>query len=76
MKKIQQVSLSFITAAAILLYSCGPNDDKGSMDQENSNKEGAVDSTKMPQFDSSRAADSAHASLVGPHFTVPSNNPD
>lgn len=55
MKKIQQMTWVLITATSIFLCSCGPNDDKGSMDQENSDKEGAVDTTRMPRFDSSRA---------------------
>lgn len=61
MKKIQQVTWALITATALFISSCGPNDDKGSMDQENSNKEGAVDSSRMPGFDSSHV-DSSHAS--------------
>ena len=55
MKKIQQVAWSFITASLFLIYSCGPNDDKGGMDQENSNKEGAVDSTRIPKSDSAHS---------------------
>lgn len=65
MKKIQQLSLAFITASCVFIYSCGPNDSKGSMDQDNSHKEGAVDSTKIPNFDSAHASDSPHASLSG-----------
>lgn len=65
MKKNQQVTLSLITALSIFIYSCGPNDDKGGMDSENSNKEGAVDSTRIPGFDSTPATDSPHASLSG-----------
>jgi len=65
MKKVQQVSLVLMTAVTLLIYSCGPNDNKGSMDQENSNKEGAVDSTKVPNFDSTHATDSSHASVPG-----------
>ncbi|HKG67547.1 MAG TPA: hypothetical protein VKA92_01670 [Segetibacter sp.] len=53
---------ALITATALSMSSCGPNDNKGSMDQENSNKEGAVDSSKIPGFDSSHV-DSSHASL-------------
>lgn len=55
MKKIQQVAWVLITATSIFMSSCGPNDNKGSMDQENSNKEGAVDSSRMPGFDTSHA---------------------
>ena len=56
MKKIQQLSLALITASSIFICSCGPNDDKGAMDEENSHKEGAVDSTRIPNPDSSHAA--------------------
>lgn len=74
MKKIQQVSLALITAITIFIYSCGPNDNKGSMDQKNSGGEGATDSTRIPNFDSSRAKDSSHASLSVPNFTIPTIN--
>lgn len=62
MKKTQQVTWALITTTVIFISSCGPNDDKNLMDQENSNKEGAVDSTRIPGFDSSHV-DSSHASL-------------
>ena len=52
-----------MTAISLLIYSCGPNDNKGSMDQKNSNGEGATDTTKIPNFDSSHTSDSSHASL-------------
>ncbi len=55
MKKIQQVTWVLITAISIFMSSCGPNDDKGSLDQD-SNKEGAVDSSKMPGLDSSHTS--------------------
>lgn len=56
MKNIKHATLALTTVACIFLSSCGPNDDKGSMDQKNSNGEGAVDSTKVPKFDSSHAS--------------------
>lgn len=59
MKKIQLASIVFLTALTLFISSCGPNDDKGSMDQDNSHKEGSVDSTKIPNFDSAHAGDSA-----------------
>ncbi len=65
MKKNQQVTFALITALSLFIYSCGPNSDKGGMDEENSNKEGAVDSTRIPNFDSTHASDSSHASLSG-----------
>jgi len=65
MKNIKQATLALITAAGIFMYGCGgPNDDKGSMDQKNSNGEGAVDSTRIPNFDSS------NASLVAPKLRI------
>ncbi|WP_018616534.1 hypothetical protein [Segetibacter koreensis] len=70
MKKIQKVSLAFIAATTFFIYACGPNDNKGSMDEKNSGGEGAVDSTKIPNFDSSHA-DSSHASLSSPEL-IPS----
>ncbi|MEJ7679391.1 MAG: hypothetical protein WKG06_16330 [Segetibacter sp.] len=66
--------MTLITAVSILIFSCGPNDDKNSMDPENSNGEGAVDSTKIPNFDSTHASASSHASSSGPHFATPSIN--
>ena len=62
-----------MTAITLLIYSCGPNDNKGSMDQENSNKEGAVDSTKVPNFDSTHATDSSHASIHQGGNTIRNN---
>ena len=64
MKKNHQIKLALFAALSIAISSCGPNDDKGSMDSKNSNKEGAIDSTKIPNFDSA-AKDSSHASLNG-----------
>lgn len=63
MKKIQKVLLIFFTASILLTYSCKPNDDKNTMDSENSNKEGGIDSTKIPNFDSAHVQDSSHTSI-------------
>ena len=66
MKKIQQVLLTLMSVIILSVFGCGgPNDDKGSMDQKNSGGEGAIDSTRIPGFDSAHAADSSHASLSG-----------
>lgn len=73
MKKIQQVTLALVTVC-IFVCSCGPNDDKGSMDDKNSGGEGGVDTTKIPNFDSAHASDSTHSSLSSPNFTIPSGN--
>ena len=74
MKKIQQVSLALLTTISILIYSCGPTDDKGGMDEKNSDGEGAVDSSRLPNLDSTHASDSSHASLSNPYFIIPSTN--
>lgn len=52
MKLIQRGALTLLMAACITIYSCGPNDDKGGMDEKNSSGEGAVDSTRLTNFDS------------------------
>ncbi len=64
MKSFQQARLPLIIALSIFVSSCGPNDDKGSMDQKNSSGEGAVDSTKIPNFDSSHAFLPVPGSLI------------
>jgi hypothetical protein len=51
MKRIKKGVMALIIAASLTVYSCGPNDDKGGMDQKNSNGEGAIDSTRLPNFD-------------------------
>jgi hypothetical protein len=53
MKLIQKGALALLVAASVTVYSCGPNDDKGSMDQENSKGEGAIDSSRLTNFDTS-----------------------
>ena len=52
-----------ITLVAAFVYSiiasgCGPNDDKGGMDSDNSKGEGAIDSTRLAKFDTSKPASS------------------
>ena len=49
---LEKAAFALLVASTIGLCSCGPNDDKGSMDQKNSNGEGAVDSTRLTNFDS------------------------
>lgn len=63
MKNIQRTTLALVTVCSIFICSCGPNNDKGSTDQESSDKEGAIDSTKIPNFDSSHASLSVPALL-------------
>jgi hypothetical protein len=55
MKNLQKAFLALLFSCSIAFYSCGPNDDKGSMDQDNSKGEGAVDSTRLSNFDSTSA---------------------
>ncbi len=74
MKKIHLATLALLTAFSISICSCGPNDNKGSMDDKNSGGEGAVDSTKIPKFDSSNSSDSSHAYLSDPDCATPSIN--
>ncbi len=47
-------SVLFIFIAA----GCGPNDDKGGMDSDNSRGEGAIDSTRMAKFDTTHSTSS------------------
>jgi len=47
MKKVALKIMAFILFPSAVLIGCGPNDDKGGMDQENSGKEGAVDSSRL-----------------------------
>lgn len=51
MKLAQKLALVLIVAISMSVYSCGPNDDKGGMDQENSKGEGAIDSSRLTNFD-------------------------
>lgn len=53
MKLIQKGALALLVAASLTVYSCGPTDDKGGMDEKNSSGEGAIDSTRLTNFDSS-----------------------
>lgn len=53
MKLIQKGVLALLVALCFTIYSCGgPNDDKGGMDEKNSSGEGAIDSTRLTNFDS------------------------
>jgi hypothetical protein len=52
MKMIRKGCLALLVMSCITIYGCGPNDDKGGMDQENSQGEGAIDSTRLTNFDS------------------------
>lgn len=52
MKNLQKGLLALLIAVSMTIFSCGPTDDKGGMDEKNSNGEGAVDSTRLTDFDS------------------------
>ena len=53
MKLIQKGMLALLMASCVTIYSCGPTDDKGGMDEKNSSGEGAIDSTRLTNFDTS-----------------------
>lgn len=55
MKNIQKGLLALLIASSVAIYSCKPNGDKGAEDTSNSNGEGAVDSTRLTNFDSTAA---------------------
>jgi putative membrane protein len=57
MKQIRQTLFAALVATSIIT-GCGPNDDKGGMDTDNSRGEGAVDSTKMAHFDTTHSTSS------------------
>lgn len=52
MKNIQKGVFALLLASCMTIYSCGPNDNKGAEDQENSKGEGAIDSTRLTNIDS------------------------
>jgi len=52
MKNLKKGFLALFVSCSLAMFSCGPNDDKGAMDQDNSKGEGAVDSTRLSNFDS------------------------
>lgn len=56
MKNIRKGVLAVLVACSITIYSCGPNDNKGGMDTENSKGEGAIDSTRLTNFDSTSSS--------------------
>ena len=52
MRKIQNLTFALLFGICLFLYSCGPSDDNSSMDQNTSQGEGEVDSTRLPNLDS------------------------
>lgn len=57
MKKIRQILLAPVLFI-FLASGCGPNNDKGSTDSDNSGGEGAIDSTRMAKFDTTQSTSS------------------
>ena len=53
MKKIFSGIIPLVIITSLFLFSCGPTDDKGGMDTDNSGgQEGIIDSTRLTNFDS------------------------
>jgi hypothetical protein len=52
MEMIRRGFIALLVISCITVYGCGPTDDKGGMDQENSQGEGAIDSSRLTNFDS------------------------
>lgn len=51
MKKFKIASTALFASALLTFASCGPNDDKGGMDEKNSEGEGAIDTSRLSNFD-------------------------
>lgn len=64
MKNFKKAALTMAITTSIFIISCEPNNKNGSTDQNSSGNEGAIDSTKIPQ------ADSSHASVHFSRFAV------
>ena len=63
MTLLKKAGFSLLIALTMSCYSCGPNDDKGSMDQKNSNGEGAIDSTRLTNFDSTAVTNGSDSNV-------------
>lgn len=64
MKNIQKVVFALLIVLTTSAYGCGgPNDDKGGMSEKNSDGEGAIDSTRLTNFDSTTAHSSDSTSI-------------
>src|SRR4051794_9585426 len=57
MKQVRHTIFAAVLFTSIMA-GCGPNDDKGGMDTDNSRGEGAVDSTKLAHFDTTHSTSS------------------
>jgi hypothetical protein len=56
MKNFQRGAFTILFAAFFAITACNPNGNENSMQPENSSGEGAVDSTKIPHFDTATSA--------------------
>lgn len=56
MKKFNKGTVAILFTGFVVFCSCGPNDDKGGMDDKNSGGEGAIDSTRLTNIDTTAAA--------------------
>ena len=52
MKKLKHIIVAILVGSCISFYSCGPNDDKGSMSDQYSGEEQQIDSSRMIAPDS------------------------
>ena len=58
-EKNHQITFALLAALSLAVSSCGPNDDQSSDDKARIViKKGAIDSTKIPISDSTKATDS------------------
>jgi hypothetical protein len=60
---LKKAAFAFFVALTMSFYSCGPNDNKGGMDEKNSNGEGAIDSTRLTNFDSTSTTNGSDSSI-------------
>ena len=56
--KTIRITLVAAFVCSLVATGCGPNDDKGGMDSDNSKGEGAIDSTRLATFDTSKPTSS------------------
>jgi len=63
MTLLKKAAFPLLVALTISFYSCGPNDDKGSMDVKNSNGEGAIDTTRLTNFDSTNVTNGSDSTV-------------
>lgn len=64
MEFIKKGLLIIMVAGTLVLDSCGPTDNKGSMDEKNSSGEGAIDSTRLTNFDTSSMTSASDSGVL------------